>query len=105
MLYKGQLGTKIMQVNAPSDQTVAAGNVIIKGNAFTPATLNAKVGDKITWTNNDSYAHTVTSDAGEFDSANMSPGQSFSFTFTSPGTYKYHCSLHTFMTAKVIVSN
>lgn len=89
---------------APSNVVVPAGSVNIQGNSFTPATLNAKVGDKITWTNNDGYDHTVTSDTGEFDSGHISSGQTFSFTFTKAGTFTYHCAIHTFMAAQVVVT-
>jgi plastocyanin len=46
----------------------------------------------------------VTSDAGAFKSPVLQPGASFSFTFTKPGSYSYHCSIHPFMTGKVVVS-
>ncbi len=88
-----------------SGVNVPANSVIIKSNTFTPETLNAKVGDKITWTNSDSYAHTITSDDGTFDSGKINAGGTFSFTFTKAGTYNYHCAIHTFMTAKVVVTN
>ncbi|MCL4418145.1 MAG: cupredoxin family copper-binding protein [Actinobacteria bacterium] len=87
--------------------TTASGSgglaVTIKSNAFDPASLTIKVGDTVTWTNNDSYNHTITSDNGAFDSGNISGGGTFSFTFNTAGTFNYHCSVHTFMTAKIIV--
>ena len=55
------------------------------------------------WSNGDSAAHTVTSDTGVFDSGNMNPGDTYQFTFTTPGTYTYHCSYHPFMQGTVIV--
>jgi plastocyanin len=71
--------------------------------AFSPATLTVKTGTKVTWTNSDSVTHTVTADQGTFDSGGLSPGSSFSFTFTKTGTYSYHCNIHHSMTATVIV--
>jgi plastocyanin len=46
----------------------------------------------------------VTSDTGVFDSPVLQPGASYSFEFTKPGTYAYHCTIHPFMTGKVVVS-
>jgi amicyanin len=76
----------------------------IQGNAFNPDNLNVKVGDTVTWINNDSYAHTVKAKTGEFDSGNMASGAKFSFTFGKEGTYDYICSIHTFMTGKIVVT-
>jgi plastocyanin len=57
-----------------------------------PATV--EVGATVTWTNNDSIAHTVTADDNSFDSGPMQPGQTFSHTFSQAGTVPYHCSIH-----------
>ncbi len=75
--------------------------------AFVPATVNIAVGDTVTWTNNETSAipHTVTSDtAGQFDSGLFNPGQTFSHTFTSAGTFTYHCNVHPSMLGSVIVA-
>jgi plastocyanin len=90
--------------NAKTVQQLTA-SVNIKGFAFIPSTLNIKPGTKVTWTNNDSVTHTVTSDDGQFfDSGNIAPGQSFSFIFASPvpSTTKYHCAIHSMMKGAVI---
>ncbi len=85
--------------------TPASGtDVTIQSNAFNPDSLTIKVGETVTWTNKDSYAHTVTSDSGVFDSGNFASGATFSFTFDTEGSYSYHCSIHTSMTAKIIVT-
>ena len=78
--------------------------VTISNFAFTPATITVPVGTKVTWTNQDSTDHTVTSDDGLFDSGHIATGATFSFTFTTAGTFPYHCSIHTSMTTKVIVT-
>jgi plastocyanin len=83
---------------------VAADAVTIHNFAFGPQIVTVKTGMTVHWTNQDSEAHTVTSDAGAFNSPVLQPGASFSFTFTKPGTYSYHCSIHPFMTGKVVVS-
>ena len=76
--------------------------------AFSPATLTIKAGTTVTWKNTTAVAHTVTSDDGKsFDSGMANPiaaqSGTFSFTFTSPGTFAYHCAIHPFMKATIIV--
>ena len=75
----------------------------IKGFSFQPDVVKVKVGAKVTWTNDDTVAHTVTADTNSFASGNLQPGGSFSFTFTRPGTYAYHCSIHPSMHGSVVV--
>ncbi len=77
----------------------------IKNFAFNPSVLNIKVGTKVTWTNNDSAPHTITSDSGGIlNSATLSTGQSFSFTFTNAGSFSYHCAIHPMMKGSVVVN-
>ena len=76
--------------------------------AFSPASLTIKAGTTVTWKNTTAVAHTVTSDDGtSFDSgtANLITAQSgtFSFTFSKAGTFAYHCAIHPFMKATIIV--
>jgi plastocyanin len=66
----------------------------IRDSKFSPKTLKIKAGTKVTWTNSEAAPHTVTADKAEFESGNLSNGQSYSFTFGKPGTYKYHCNYH-----------
>lgn len=78
--------------------------------AFSPATITIKVGTTVTWTNTTGAPHTVTSDDGTtFDSGINTPiaanGGTFSFTFTKAGTFTYHCQIHPFMKATVIVQS
>lgn len=72
---------------------------------FTPDTITVVVGvnNTVTWVNNDISPHTVTSDTGLFNSNNLNSGQSWSYTFTTPGTYSYHCSYHPWMKGTVVV--
>jgi plastocyanin len=87
-----------------SDQTPTTTNAVtIQNYAFSPATITVKVGDTVTWMNNDSTAHSATADDGSFDTGLFSPGQSKSFTFKKAGTYTYHCSAHPYMKGTVIV--
>ena len=91
---------------APAGAPVAANSVLIKNFAFAPAAITVKVGTKVTWTNQDTDAHTVTSqnNAGPLNSQPLGTGQSYSYTFSAPGTYSYLCTIHPFMTATVTVT-
>jgi plastocyanin len=72
---------------------------------FSPSTLTILVGTTVTWTNTTGAPHTVTSDTGGVPSSPIiqASGGTFSFTFTSPGVYQYHCSIHPFMTGTINV--
>jgi nitrite reductase (NO-forming) len=66
--------------------------------------LMVTVGTLVTWTNNDpGMAHTVTAADGSFDSGMLSEGDTFSYTFDSPGTFEYFCTPHPWMRARVTV--
>jgi plastocyanin len=82
--------------------------VTIQDFSFTPANLTIKVGQTVFWGNNGPSAHTSVSDTGLWDSGNLAApsggnpgyaidraaGGSFQFTFTTAGTYHYHCKIH-----------
>jgi plastocyanin len=68
-----------------------------------PVTVVVGVNNTIQWNNDDTSPHTVTANDASFDSGNVAPGQSFTFTFSTPGTYEYHCVYHPWMTGTVIV--
>ena len=70
---------------------------------FAPAQLSVKAGTTVTWRNEDDIPHTVASAARLFKSKALDTDDSFSFTFTAPGTYEYFCSLHPRMTGTVVV--
>ncbi len=77
--------------------------VTIQNFQFAPAALSVPAGTTVTWTNQDDDTHTVTEAKKLFSSKVLDPGQTFSYTFTAPGTYSYHCAIHPHMTATVIV--
>jgi plastocyanin len=77
--------------------------VTIKDMAFSPATVEVAIGTTVTWTNEDSLTHTVTSRTGIFDSGSMSKGMIFSHTFNNVGDFEYFCSIHTSMVGHIIV--
>jgi plastocyanin len=89
----------------PTPTQVPANTVSIQNLSFAPQTLTVASGTTVTWVNNDTTTHTTTSDTGVWSSPNLAPSQSFSFTFTTPGTYTYHCSIHTTMTATIVVTS
>lgn len=91
----------------PTNGGPVTGHVVMISNfAFAPAALTTKVGTTVTWTNKDSEAHTVTSQGagGPLSSAALDTGQSYSYSFTRPGTYHYLCTIHPFMVATVTVT-
>jgi len=61
------------------------------------------VNNTVIWTNNDNEPHTVTASDGSFDSGNMNPGDTFTYTFTKPGAYTYICTYHPWMRGYVTV--
>lgn len=91
--------------NQPSSSATA--KVTINNFAFNQANLTVKKGTTVTWTNQDSTAHTVTETDGQNgpNSQDLNQGQSYSFTFTKTGTFEYDCSIHPYMKATVTVTD
>lgn len=73
--------------------------------SFSPATLTVAAGTTVTWVNYDDIPHTVVhdSDSRLFKSPPMDSEGKFTFTFTTPGTYKYFCSIHPHMVGVIVV--
>ncbi len=103
--------TSTSAASAPS-ATASAGSAQVKVTeqsekyGFSPAMLSVAVGTKVVWTNSTDVPHTVTSDTGSTLASSMiSPsGGTFSFTFTKPGTYTYHCTIHPYMKGTIVVT-
>lgn len=73
---------------------------------FTPPTLTIKKGSTVTWRNGDgANRHTVTGNDDRFDSGILEPGRTYSFTFSQPGTYRYHCTIHPWATGAITVTD
>jgi len=72
---------------------------------FFPTTITVVIGvnNTVIWTNDDSAEHTVTATNHSFNSGFIEPDQSFTYTFTNPGTYTYYCTIHPWMKGTVIV--
>jgi plastocyanin len=103
--------TSTASSSGASTSTAAAsssgGGVTIKMQniAFDPKAVTVKVGQKVTWTNEDTVDHNVTSQSGEtIKSDNFGKGGTFSFTPKKAGTIKYVCTIHPGMTATLTVS-
>ena len=70
---------------------------------FLPQRITVKTGTTVTWINDDDVPHTVASSTQFFKSKALDTKDKFSFTFTTPGTYEYFCSLHPHMTGAIVV--
>jgi amicyanin len=82
----------------------AAGMTVKIANfTFNPPTLTVKAGTTVTWTNEDDIPHTVNATTKTFKSGALDTDQKFSFTFPTPGSYKYFCALHPHMTGTIVV--
>ena len=83
----------------------AAADVSVNIDNFTfgPEKLTVKAGTTVTWKNEDDIPHTVASSTKAFKSKALDTDDTFSFTFTTPGTYEYSCSLHPHMVGTVVV--
>ena len=66
--------------------------------------MQVKVGDTVTWTNEDGVTHDATADDGSFASGDLDKGKTFSQTFTTAGTFAYTCTIHPRMKASVTVT-
>lgn len=93
----------------PSTPTQGSNVSIVQGSsgmtttAFNPNPITIAHGGTVTWKNNDTITHTSRSDTGAWNSGSIGPGGTFSMTFTSAGTFTYHCALHPGMVGTVIV--
>ena len=89
--------------SSASSQPVSSTSVTIQNFTFSPSTITVKVGDKVTWTNQDSIQHSATADDNSWDTGLLSQGKSGTVTFNKAGTFSYHCSIHPNMHGTVIV--
>lgn len=97
--------TQSTDSSANNNQASSTNKVSISNFAFSPADITIKKGTTVTWTNNDSVAHTVTKDSGSGpESELLENGESYSFTFNELGTFNYHCTPHPQMHGTVTVT-
>ncbi len=88
---------------ARAGTAAAQTTVVIEDFQFVPQSVTVNAGDSVRWINNDNADHTTTSDGPGWDSGDFPPGSSFTYTFTTQGTFTYHCSIHPDMTGSVTV--
>lgn len=102
LAYRGGYGG-----TSSENQTPVEGNQVnIQNSAFSPSSITVSVGATVTWANNDTLDHTVSSTGASpvsFDSGIVPPGYTYTRTFDTAGTYTYKCNLHPDMTGTVIV--
>jgi plastocyanin len=92
-------------VALPVFAQTAAGSIGIDNFTFTPQRMTVRAGTTIKWTNKDDIPHAIASVGKVFRSKTLDTDDSYEFTFTTPGTYDYFCSLHPHMTGTVVVTS
>ncbi|KKR21320.1 MAG: Blue (Type 1) copper domain protein [Parcubacteria group bacterium GW2011_GWE2_39_37] len=92
----GNAGKSTDMNSVPTNRTID-----IKNSVFMPSTSSIKAGDSVTWTNQDTFAHSIKAD--DFSSSELTTGQTYTFTFKKKGTYEYVCDLHPNMKGKIVV--
>jgi plastocyanin len=91
------------QQPAPPQPAAGFTQVDIRGSAYLPGSINIRVGQKVSWNNEDQVAHTVTADGLTFGKQ-LPTGAVFNFAFVKPGNFPYHCAIHPAMHGTVVVS-
>jgi len=101
-------GPKTVTVSMPSGTSVPGCEET--NSCFIPSSLTINVGDTVSWSNDDTAAHTVTSGQpaagpdGNFDSSLLMVGKTFETTFDNSGSYDYFCMVHPWMVGNVQVN-
>ena len=110
ILFTGVPVALLLAVSAlvlhPTKATAGANSateVRVDNFTFGPETLTVPVNSTVTWVNKDDIPHVIASNEGLFKSKALDTDQSFSYTFTKPGTYPYYCSIHPKMVGKIVV--
>jgi amicyanin len=90
--------------DGPTTRAQAANSEVkIDNFTFAPQRVTVKAGATVTWINGDDIPHAIASSSKLFKSKALDSEDKFSFTFTTPGTYEYFCSLHPHMTGAIVV--
>jgi plastocyanin len=98
------VGLALAVTGASQPASTVTKTVSITATAFTPASRTIATTDSIKWTNNDTKSHQVVANNGSFASATIAPGKSYTHTFNTAGTYRYHDALHPSLTGKIVVN-
>jgi len=94
----------LILAGASRPATTVTRAVTITATAFKPANITIKTGVVVKWTNKDTANHQVVSNTGAFVSGTITPNHSYSHTFNTAGTYRYHDALHPALTGKIVVT-
>lgn len=100
---RGPATTSVTGSTTKGTAVIAPGTVVIQDYEFHPVDLEVKVGETVTWVNQDGFNHFVISIDRQIDSGLLVPGASYSKTFTAPGQYPYYCDIHNYMKGTVTV--
>jgi plastocyanin len=87
------IATLPTQISRTEVSAQAKNEISVSNSKFEPKKLTVPVGTTVTWSNTEGV-HTVKSDTDAFVSKTLSAGDKFSYEFTKPGTYPYHCTFH-----------
>lgn len=99
-------GALLLALAGGGSVVIAADHAVdIVGFSFSPRSITVAVGDTVTWANSDAQNHTATADDGSFDTGTVSSGSPKSVTFSTAGTFAYHCKIHPSMTGTVVVED
>ncbi len=93
----------LLALTAAAPSTPAGTVVHIRDDAFIPASLVVKAGDKVTFVNDDDDAHTATADDASWDSEGLNQNQKWTRAFTKAGKVAYHCTVHPTMHGTIVV--
>jgi len=107
MLFVGVAAAMITGVVRAGEPPVAAASQEVKifNYKFGPDMLTVPAGTTVIWVNKDEVPHTVMSSDKRFKSSPaLDTGDTYSYTFTTPGSYEYFCTLHPFMKGKIVVT-
>jgi plastocyanin len=95
------LALAVTGASQPASQVTKT--ISIKATAFAPTSRTIATGDAIKWTNVDTKNHQVIANNGSFASGTLAPGKSYTHTFNTAGTFRFHDALHPALTGKIVV--
>ena len=93
----------LLQARPARAEDAPPAEIRIAQHRYQPRVITVSPGTTLRWVNEDEDPHTVTADDGAFASRGIDVHEAFTFTFSTPGTYRYHCALHPGMTGRVVV--
>jgi YVTN family beta-propeller protein len=99
----GNAPRKVVVQHAVANSAAAGARVSIANFAFAPPEITVAAGQSVTWSNDDGAPHGLMYKDGAKGTDLLLPGASFSRNFDKPGSYDYACSVHPYMTGKVVV--